>query len=161
MRVQTKGKVRVDNIENMLKGIILETLEKAELRLDIDFKIQDLSCDVVFNINDTEQKITVNHGGLEEIFTVAVAVDETGDIIKASSNEKKSFIDEYVRREMIGQTKEYDTIESEYDMEDLQELDVNMVDDIKEVVYQIKGSDKKLIQYYKKDNLVGEVFLEK
>ena len=161
MRIQTKGKTGLNNVQAMIKAIVENTLEKANLDANIEYKVENFTTDIVFNINGEEQKIIVNHGGLDEIFTVAVGLDSSGTIIKSADNLKESFIDEYVRQEMTGQVKEYDTIESEFTPEELKEMDVNDLGNVKEIVYEIIATGEKLLQYYKDDKLVGEVVLEK
>lgn len=161
MRIQVKGKTGLTNIQAMIKAIVEETLLKANLNANIEYKVEDFTCDIVFNVDGKEQKIIVNHGGIPEVFTIAVGLDSSGTMIKATDNLKQSFIDDYVRQEMTGEIKDYDIIESVYDPEELAELNVNEYGDVKEVTSEIVATGEHLLQYFKNGNLVGELILDK
>ncbi|HBF7594819.1 TPA: hypothetical protein KOX39_003434 [Clostridioides difficile] len=161
MRIQTKGKTSITKVSKLIKDIVAETLAKANLDTDVKFKLEDFACDIVFNIDGIDQKITVNHNGLDEVFTMAVALDKKGNIDRTVDNAERSFIDPYVRQEMTGEAMVFETIESEYTPEQLKTLDVNEHLGVKEVISEIIGTDKHLVQYYKDNNLVGELVLEK
>lgn len=161
MRIQTKGITTLSKVQKLIKEIVNETLIKANIDPDIKFKIEDFSCDVVFIVDGKDQKITVNHDGLPEIFTMGIKLDSKGNVDMSTDNSKKSFIDDYVRQEMTGQVKEYQTIESMYSDTDLEELQTTQFGDVMETTYEIVGTDEHLVRYYKNDNLIGELVLNK
>ena len=160
MRIQTKGTTGLSKVNGIVKEIVTGILEKAELDTKTPFKIQDFTCDIVFKINGEEQKMTVNHGGLDEIFTVGVKLDKKGNIDYSVDNAEKSFIDDYVRAEMTGQELKYEKIVSMYDDNDLEYLETNEVGDVQEKMYKLKGTLNQVVRYYKGMDLVGEMELK-
>lgn len=160
MRIQTKGKTSITKVSKLIKEIVTETLAKANLDADVKFKIEDFACDIVFNIDGQEQKMTVNHNGLDEIFTMGVNLDNKGNIDRTADNLEKSFIDPYVRQEMTGQAHVFETIESAYNDDELEHLDTNEAMGVQEIMYKLKGTDKHIVRYYKDSNLVGELELD-
>ncbi|WP_304427674.1 hypothetical protein [Romboutsia ilealis] len=160
MRIQTKGTTGLSKVNGMIKEIVTGILEKAELDTKTPFKIQDFTCDIVFDIEGKEQKMTVNHDGLDEVFTVAIKLDKKGNIDYSVDNTEKSFIDDYVRSEMTGQEIKYERIESMYNDTDLEYLESNEIGDIQEKIYKLKDSSNNVVRYYKCKDLVGEVELK-
>lgn len=160
MRIQTKGKTSITKVSKLIKEIVTETLAKANLDTEIKFKIEDFACDIVFNIDGQEQKMTVNHNGLDEIFTMGVNLDAKGNIDKTADNLDRSFIDPYVRQEMTGEPISFEIIESVYNDDELEHLATNEGMGVQEIMYRLKGTDKQIVRYYKDSNLIGELELD-
>lgn len=159
MRIETVGTLPTSRVNGVIKDIVKEVLSKTEFPSDIKYKVKNVSCDIVFMCEGKEQVLTVNHGGLDEMFTVKCALDNKYNIIKQVNNSEKSFIDEYVRRTVSGtnDTVEYEEIKSEYSEGELEYITELSEDGKKEVTYKLKGKDKYVLRYYVYDKLVGEL----
>lgn len=147
----------VSKVSKTIKEVVSTILDRVELPQDTKYKVKDFKCDIVFTIDGEEQLITVNHNGAMEVFTVAIGLDKKGNIDISKDNEKNTFVDKYVRHELLGESLSYEVIESSYADEDLTLIDSQEADGVKECIYEIKGSTNTLIRYYKDGNLHGEV----
>lgn len=157
MRLQTKGKTSVNKVTKIIKEVVAETLTKANIVDELKYKVENFSCDIVFIVDGAEQKITVKHNGLDEIFTVGVALDNKGNITKTADNEKESYVDKYTASEITGQPMELESICSQYAEDEVEEISRVTEGGAAEVTYKIKATDETLIRYYKDDKLVGEI----
>lgn len=160
MKIETIGTVASTKANSLIKEVVTEVLEKANLPKDTKYKIRDLSCMVVFMVDGEEKALTVNHGGLDELFTVKTALDKKGKIDKSVNNSKTSFLDNYTRSVMKGEEMDYSQIKpinSEYADKDLEPLSVLEVDGKAEKVYRHLEKNIYVLRYYLNDMLVGEM----
>lgn len=160
MRIETIGTVASTKANSLIKEVVTEVLEKANLPKGTKYKIRDLSCMVVFMVDGEEKALTVNHGGLDELFTVKTALDKKGKIDRTVNNSKASFLDDYTRSVMKGEEMDYSqikTIASEYDDNELELLSTLEVDGKAEKVYRHIEKDIYVLRYYLNDMLVGEL----
>ena len=56
MRIETIGTVASTKANSLIKEVVTEVLEKANLPKDTKYKIRDLSCMVVFMVNKDENR---------------------------------------------------------------------------------------------------------
>ncbi len=156
MKIRIEGQQSVNKLGANIKEIIKKVQEKTGLD-DLTCKIECAEVTVVFVKDKEPQYLTVNHDGVNEIFTVACMVDKKGNIEKAVDNEEKSFLDEYTRALAKGEVKEYPVIESKYDDSELEEKAVTDGGDMREVAYTHKETGDTVIRYYKNGELIGEL----
>lgn len=159
MKIILDGKTTINKLPTILRDVVTDIKEKAGVP-DAPVKIE--RAEIVFTamINGEPQYFTVDHEGLKELFTVAVKLDEKGNIIKAVNNENESFLDEYTRAMAKGETKEYKVIESIFKDEELETVRVNDGGDIQEIIYRHKEKGDTVVRYFKNGDLVGEVAFE-
>lgn len=118
--------------------------------------VRDVQIGVVFDIGGKKQMLSVEHGGITEMFQVNVQLDEEGKIKKAVDNEESTFMDDYSRAVANGEIKEYDEIPSAFAEDVLEKVYEEDGGDIKAVTYRHKETEETVIRYYKNDVLVGE-----
>lgn len=157
MRIETVGTIAASKPNAVIKEVVNDIMERANISKDTKYKIKDLSCNIAFMVDGVEQALTVEHQGHPEMFTVMVKLDKKGNVEKAVNNEKQSFIDDYTRSVLNGEEKSYtEFIKSEYDAKDLEFLSELCVEDKKEIVLRHKETNQLVLQYYVGDKLVGE-----
>lgn len=157
MRIETLGTIAVSKTNTVIKEIVADIMERANIPQNTKFKVKDLSCNISFMVDGVENGLTVTHNGNQEMFTVMAKIDSKGNVEKAVNNEKESFIDDYTKSVITGEEKEYkEFIKSEYDAKDLVFVNELCVEDKKEVVYKHEGLNTYVLQYFVGDKLVGE-----
>lgn len=156
MKIILEGKTTLTKLPKVLKEVLTEVKEKTGL-VDAPVKLDRAELVFTFKVNGEEQYATVDHEGIKELFTVAVKLDEKGNIEKSVNNENESFLDEYTRATAKGETKEYEIIQSEYSDTELETIRVNDGGDIQEIIYRHIETGDTVVRYIKNGNLVGEV----
>lgn len=159
MKIILDGKTTLTKLPKILKEVITEVQAKTGAE-NAPVKLDRAELIFTFMINGEPQYVTVNHDGVPELFTVAVKLDEKGNIERAVNNENESFLDEYTRAMAKGETKEYEPIQSIFKDEELEVVRVNDGGDIQEVISRHLATGDTVVQYYKNDVLVGEVAFE-
>ena len=160
MRIETVGTVSLSKVNTVIKDVVKDVIERAELPKDVKFKVRDLSCQIAFMIDGQEQALTVNHDGIQEIFTVKTALDKKGNIEKAVNNSKASFLDNYTRASIKGEEIDYSNtpeIVSPYGENELELLSILSVEDKAEKVYRHLTKNIYVLRYYIGNKLVGEL----
>lgn len=159
MKIILDGKTTLTKLPKILKEIIAEVQAKTGIG-NAPVKLERAELNITFKVNGEEQYLTVNHDGIPELFTVAVKLDDKGNIEKAVHNENESFLDEHTRAMAKGEIKEYEEIETSFDDEFLEEVRVNDGGDIQEIIYRHTMTGGMVVRYYKNGKLVGEAGLE-
>ena len=160
MRIELVGTVATSKVNKVIKDIVSEVLEKAELPQDVKYKVKDLTCNIAFMIDGQEQALTVEHDGVPEMFTIKTALDKKGNIEKSVNNSKASFLDNYTRATLKGEEIDYSKMEeitSPYTANELEELSVLAVEDKKEIVYRHIEKNIYILRYYVGERLMGEL----
>ena len=151
MKIILDGKTTLTKLPKILKEIITEVQAKAGVE-SAPVKLDKAELVFTFMVNGEPQYVTVNHDGVPELFTVAVKLDENGNIERAVNNENETFLDEY--------TKEYEVIQSSYKDEELETVRVNDGGDIQEIIYRHIETGNTVVRYIKNGDLVGELGFE-
>lgn len=159
MKIILDGKASLTKLPQILKEILTEVQAKTGIE-NAPIKLDKAELTFTFNVNGEAQYLTVNHDGVAELFTVAVKLDDKGNIKKAVNNEKESFLDEYIRAMVKGESKEYEVIETSYKDEELETIRVNDGGDIQEIIYRHKETGYTVVRYIKNEELVGEMAFE-
>lgn len=153
------GSQTLKQLEENINKVVYAIIERAGLEEGTGIKLRDVQVGVTLNIDGEDKYVTVDHEGVTAIFEVHVGLDEEGNIEVAKDNEVESFMDDYSRSVANGVEKEYDVIESIYDMNDLKEVATLDGGDMVEKTFTHVKDDSTIIQYYKNGNLVGELAL--
>lgn len=164
MKIQFKGKFSSPEKMNRAMAVVLSDLmDRLGVPKEAEMAIQDLQFKAVFNINGQDKYISVprevQSETIYEIFTVDVALDEDGAVIKQVDNEDESFYDGYTMAQALGKDYDYQTIESGYADSDLEEIERIEPDesDVLAVRYNLLTEDgTEVIRYYKAGNLIFE-----
>jgi len=159
MKIILDGKTTITKLPKVLK----EAVSEVQARIGVDnapVKIDRAEIVLAFKVNGEEQYATVVHEGVQELFTVAIKLDEKGNVVKAVDNENESFLDDYSRAVAKGETKEYEVIESVFKDEELELVRTNDGGDIQEIIYRHKVSGDTVVRYIKNGELVGELAFE-
>lgn len=156
MKIKIEGNQSINKLGANIKNIVKDIQERAGAE-NLPFKIESAEITLVFMVNGEAQYLTVNHEGVNEIFTVACEVDKRGNVIKAVDNESRSFLDDYTRAVAKGEVKEYPVIESCYKDEELDKQAETDGGDMKEVAYIHRPTGATVLRYYKNGELIGEV----
>lgn len=159
MKIILDGKTTLTKLPKILKEIITEVQAKAGVE-SAPVKLDKAELVFTFMVNGEPQYVTVNHDGVPELFTVAVKLDEKGNIERAVNNENETFLDEYTRAMAKGETKEYEVIQSSYKDEELETVRVNDGGDIQEIIYRHIETSNTVVRYIKNGDLVGELAFE-
>jgi hypothetical protein len=159
MKIILDGKTTLTKLPKILKEIITEVQAKAGVE-SAPVKLDKAELVFTFMVNGEPQYVTVNHDGVPELFTVAVRLDEKGNIERAVNNENETFLDEYTRAMAKGETKEYEVIQSSYKDEELETVRVNDGGDIQEIIYRHIETGNTVVRYIKNGDLVGELAFE-
>lgn len=159
MKIILDGKTTLTKLPKILKEIITEVQAKAGVE-SAPVKLDKAELVFTFMVNGEPQYVTVNHDGVPELFTVAVKLDENGNIERAVNNENETFLDEYTRAMAKGETKEYEVIQSSYKDEELETVRVNDGGDIQEIIYRHIETGNTVVRYIKNGDLVGELGFE-
>lgn len=159
MKIILDGKTTLTKLPKILKEVITEVQAKAGAE-NAPVKLDRAELIFTFTVNGEPQYVTVNHDGVPELFTVAVKLDEKGNIERAVDNEKESFLDEYTRATAKGETKEYEVIETSFKDEELETVRVNDGGDIQEIIYRHIETGNTVVRYVKNGELVGELAFE-
>ncbi len=93
MKIILDGKTTLTKLPKILKEIIAEVQAKTGIG-NAPVKLERAELNITFKVNGEEQYLTVNHDEIPELFTVAVKLDDKGNIEKAVHNENESFLDE-------------------------------------------------------------------
>lgn len=159
MKIILDGKTTLTKLPKILKEIITEVQAKAGVE-SAPVKLDKAELVFTFMVNGEPQYVTVNHDEVPELFTVAVRLDEKGNIERAVNNENETFLDEYTRAMAKGETKEYEVIQSSYKDEELETVRVNDGGDIREIIYRHIETGNTVVRYIKNGDLVGELAFE-
>lgn len=159
MKIILDGKTTLTKLPKILKEIITEVQAKAGVE-SAPVKLDKAELVFTFMVNGEPQYVTVNHDGVVELFTVAVKLDEKGNIERAVNNEYESFLDEYTRATAKGEIKEYEVIQSTFKDEELETVRVNDGGDIQEIIYRHIETGDTVVRYVKNGELVGELAFE-
>lgn len=170
MQIYIQGTATPEQVVAHMKAVISDLLGRIEAPSNTTYKLVDVEFKVGFDFGDgTLQYAGIKRevGGemVDEIFQVAVLLDENGEIKFSEDNENESFHDGYTLAQAAGVEYEYEGIESMYDNDDLEVLDYieDSEEDDKKVMaarYKIKGTEKILVRYFKGEKLVAEKVFE-
>ena len=159
MKIILDGKTTLTKLPKILKEVITEVQAKAGIG-NAPVKLEKAELVFTFMVNGEPQFVTVNHDEVPELFTIAVKLDEKGNIERAVDNEKESFLDEYTRAMAKGEAKEYEVIQSTFKDEELETVRVNDGGDIQEIIYRHIETGNTVVRYIKNGELVGELAFE-
>lgn len=159
MKIILDGKTTLTKLPKILKEVITEVQEKTGAG-NAPVKVEKAEIVFTFMVDGEPQFVTVNHDGVAELFTVAVKLDEKGNIERAVNNEHESFLDEYTRAMAKGEVKEYEIIQPTFNDEELEVVRVNDGGDIQEVIYKHIPTGDTVVRYIKNGDLVGELAFE-
>lgn len=159
MKIILDGKTTLTKLPKILKEILTEVQAKTGIE-NAPVKLDRAELTFTFNVNGEPQYLSVNHDDIAELFTVAVKLDDKGNIERAVNNENESFLDEYTRARAKGVEKEYEVIQSTFKDEELETVRVNDGGDIQEIIYRHKETGNTVVRYVKNGDLVGEVAFE-
>lgn len=158
MIVKFMGQQTTDQLFDNINTIMNDITSRTKLSSS-GFKLRTVELGFVFNVDGEDKFLTVNHDGIEEIFQINVQLEQDGTIKKAKDNEDESFQDDFTRSVMRGEDFMVDcpVIESEYNADDLIELDRLDGGDTIEVRYKHKQTNEIIYQYFFNNVLVGEM----
>lgn len=159
MKIILDGKTTLTKLPKILREILTEVQARTGIE-NAPIKLDKAELTFTFNVNGEAQYLTVNHDGVAELFTVAVKLDNKGNIERAVNNENETFLDEYSRAVAKGEIKEYEVIQSSYGDEELETVRVNDGGDIQEIIYRHVETGDTVVRYIKNGDLVGELAFE-
>lgn len=159
MKIILDGKTTITKLPKLLKEIIKEVQNKVGVE-KAPVKIEKAEIVATFKVNGEPQYVTVVHDDLPELFTVAVKLDDNGNIEKSVDNEKETFLDDYSRAVAKGELTNYEEIQPSFKDEELEEIRTNDGGDIKESLFRHIETGNTVVRYYKNDKLVGEAGFE-
>ena len=161
MIIKFNGNMNEEQFVKHVETLVKDVLSRAEMKLS-EYSIRDAQVGVIFNVGDEPQYLTVEHDGTPEIFTINVKLDKNGEIERTVDNEEQSFHDEFTKAVNRGEESPINKeIESVFNDDDLEKLHTVDAGDLQEVQYKLKGTDDKVVRYYRNGVLVGEALLTK
>lgn len=161
MIIKFNGTMDIEQLKTNIETVVGDIIRRAGLE-GHNIAIKDAQLGVLFNVDTNPQYLTVEHEGVPEIFEVNVKLNDAGEIDRAVDNEKESFHDDYTRAVAKGEEAPVtEEIESVFNDDELEEVEVVDAGDLKEVHYNLKDTEDSVVRYYRNGLLVGEALVKR